>query len=162
MKTSQVLEQSHALFTGAVDDLTEAQWDTPNVCGEWSTKDVVTHLASYERLLLDILRTFQGDALTPYVRSFLADGAAFNRRMVEARKYETAQQVLNAYQDAQVQTTSLLQQIPEEKTREPGTMSWFGAERCLADVVAMMCAHTKEHTDQIIAFREHLKAQPSS
>ncbi|HEX4208408.1 MAG TPA: DinB family protein [Ktedonobacteraceae bacterium] len=154
MQTSQVLEQSHTWVTQAVDDLPESEWEVPGVSGEWSAKDVVTHLAAYERLLLDILHAFTSGEPTPYVRTFLAGGEAFNKQTTEARKYEPAQQVLNEYQEAQVETTSALAQIPEEKMHETGTMPWYKSESSLADIVSMLNRHTKTHCDQIIAFRK--------
>ncbi len=154
MNAGDVLEQSHTLLTQAVDDLPEAAWDVPGVCGEWSVKDIVAHLASYERLLIDILQALQGDEITPYVRSFLNDGETFNKVAVESRKYQTAQQVLNEYEEAQVQTTSLLAQISARKIEQPGTMPWWNQEMCLADEINSLCAHTQQHTDQIIQFRK--------
>lgn len=162
MNASDVLEQSHSLLTAAVDDLPESQWDVAGVCGEWSVKDTVAHLASYERLLLDVLHTFQGNEVSPYIQNFLANGETFNRTIVESRKYETAQNVLNEYQEAQVQTTSLLAQIPSEKVQQVGAMPWFDPERCLGDLINIICAHTKEHCDQIIAFRQHSEGQQGS
>jgi hypothetical protein len=161
MDASQVLDQSHTLVTQAVDDLPEAEWDVPGVCGSWSTKDIIAHLGSYERLLIDILQTFQGKEVTPYIRTYLQDFEAFNTQVVESRKYQTAQQVLNEYQEGQVQTTSLLAQIPADKVNQSGTMPWWSADYCLTDIVDMLCAHSKEHCDQIVAFRERSR-QPSS
>jgi uncharacterized protein (TIGR03083 family) len=157
MNTSEILEQSHIVVMQAVDDLSEDEWDVPGVCGEWSVKDIIAHLASYERLLLDVIRAFQGGEVTPFVRNFLANGQVFNEEMVEARKYETAQRVLDEYEDAQVQTTSALATIPEEKTREGGTIPWFASDRCLADVVNMLCTHGQEHSNQIIHFRQRVE-----
>lgn len=154
MNAGDVLEQSHTLLTQAVDDLPEAAWDVPGVCGEWSVKDIVAHLASYERLLIDILQALRGDEITPYVRLFLNDGETFNRVAVESRKYQTAQQVLNEYEEAQLQTTALLAQIPAQKIEQPGTMPWWNQEICLADEINSLCAHTQQHTDQIIQFRK--------
>lgn len=154
MQTLQVLEQSHTWVEQAVDDLPESEWEVPGVCGEWSAKDIIAHLAAYERLLLDILHAFAGGEPTPYVRTFLAGGEVFNKQTTEARKYEPAQQVLNEYQDAQVETISALAEIPEAKTHETSTMPWYKAESSLADIVNMLNGHTRTHCDQIIAFRK--------
>jgi uncharacterized protein (TIGR03083 family) len=162
MKTTEILEQSHTVVMQALDDLSEDEWDVPGVCGEWSVKDIIAHLASYERLLLDAIYTVQGAEVTPYIRNFLTNGQAFNEEMVAARKYETAQQVLNEYEDAQVQTTSELAKIPDEKTRQAGILSWFGPDRCLADFVNMICTHSQEHSNQIIHFRQRVEKTPSS
>ena len=161
MNTSDVLEQSHTAVMQAVDDLSEDEWDVPGVCGEWSVKEVIAHLASYERLLLDMIHTLQGDEVTPYIRTFLANGQAFNEEMVGSRQFETAQQVLDEYEDAQVQTTSALATLPQEKIQQVGTMPWYHADRCLADVITTFCDHSQQHSSQIINFRKRVD-KPSS
>lgn len=158
MKTSEILEQSHTIVMQAVDDLSEDEWDVPGVCGEWSVKDIMAHLASYERLLLDAIRAFEGEPVTPYIRNFLANGQAFNDAMVDARKYETSQQIMDEYEDAQIQTVSALAKIPEEQARAAGSIPWFGPDRCLTDVVNMICTHSQEHSNQIIHFRQRVEA----
>lgn len=162
MNSSDMLERSHILVTQAVDNLPENQWDVPGVCGGWSVKDIVAHLASYERLLLDILNTFQGHDVSPYVLNFLTNQDTFNKNIETSRKYETAQTILNEYHEAQVQTTSLLAQISPEQIQQRGTMPWLGAERSLTDVLKMISGHVKEHCDQIIQFHKQGEQQSSS
>src|SRR5579884_2319587 len=58
MNTAEVLENGHLLLIQVVDGLPEEAWDMPSVCGNWSVKDIVAHLASYEQLILDIVSTF--------------------------------------------------------------------------------------------------------
>src|SRR5689334_3593718 len=53
MDAVQMLENSHAKVLETVDDLSEPLWDVPGVCGEWSVKDIIAHLASYERVVID-------------------------------------------------------------------------------------------------------------
>lgn len=154
MNTVQMLENSHVKVIEAVDDLAEAAWDKPGACGEWSVKDVIAHLASYERVIIDVLKTFSGDEPTPYVLRFFDDNNEFNNSQVESRKYNTAQQVLNEYNEAQVLSASLLAQIPAAKVQQVGTIPWYNQECCLADFINVAYTHTVEHCDQIIRFRQ--------
>lgn len=153
MDAVTVLDESHALLLQSVDDLPEAEWGIAGVCGEWSVREIVAHLTSYERLLLDVMRSLQGQEPTSYMRIFRDNGEAFNSFAVDSRKYMTAQQILNEYQEAQAKTTSLLALIPPEQRRCTGTLSWLNADCCLADFINMMCEHSAEHHDQIIKFR---------
>jgi hypothetical protein len=77
--------------------------------------------------------------------------------MAETRRYETAQQVLDAYQEAQMQSTAQLASVPEEKVAQKGTMQWLNDDRSLADLVARLAQHTQQHCDQIVQFREKNK-----
>jgi len=159
MNSSELLEKGHQMIIQVVDGLREVQWDVPGVCGEWSVKDIVAHLASYERVTLDVLNTFSGKEPTPYVLRFISQTQQFDDSEVEARKYATAQQVIDEYQDTQVQTISLLEQIPPEKVQQPGTMPWYQKDLSLADFINRMYEHTREHYDQIARF--HDKVRPN-
>jgi hypothetical protein len=154
MDAVQILESSHARVLETLDDLSEPLWDVPGVCGEWSVKDIVAHLASYERVVIDVLKTFQGDEPTPYLLRYFADNDEFNKAQVEARKYLTAQQVMNEYQEAEVQSASLLAQIPADVVQRVGTLPWYDPEHCLKDFIGVLYQHTCEHCDQIVQFRQ--------
>lgn len=135
MDAVQILESSHARVLETLDDLSEPLWDVPGVCGEWSVKDIVAHLASYERVVIDVLKTFQGDEPTPYMLRYFVDNDEFNKAQVEARKYLTAQQVMNEYQEAEVQSASLLEQVPADVVQRVGTLPWYDPEHCLKDFI---------------------------
>ena len=156
MNASELLEKSNLLVIQTVDDLPETAWDIPGACGNWSVKDIIAHLASYEHIIVDVLNIFQKEQPTHYILKFLHESDQFNKVEVEVRKYETAQHVLEEYQDAQVEATSLLMQIPGEKVQERGTMPWYGEDCCLADFINRMYEHTREHCAQIARFRQRL------
>jgi uncharacterized damage-inducible protein DinB len=156
MNAYDTLEKGHLLVIQTVNDLPEAQWDVPGACGNWSVKDIVGHLVSYEHLVVDVLNTFTGAASTPRLDSFIHNRDEFNATEVKAMRYHTAQQVITEYQDLQVQSTSLLGQLPAETIQRPGTLPWLGAERSLADLVNLVYEHTREHCAQIARFREEV------
>lgn len=95
MNASEQLEKSNLLVIQVVDDLPETAWDMPGVCGNWSVKDIVAHLASYEHIVVEVLSIFQKDQPTPSILKFLDQPDQFNAAEVAARKYETAQHVLD-------------------------------------------------------------------
>jgi hypothetical protein len=150
-----MLDNSHMMVLQAVDSLPELEWDIPGVCGEWSVKEIVAHLISYELVLADVLNTFLGKATsTPYLSQFIDKRSDFNDVQVKARQNKTAQQVEDEYNDAQVYTTSLLAQISAEKVQQPGTIPWYGKECCLGDFIRLVYDHTCEHSAQIAQFRD--------
>jgi uncharacterized damage-inducible protein DinB len=153
-----LLENSNLMVIETIDNLREAAWDIPGACGEWSVKDIIAHLASYEKVIVDVLNTYLGSQPTPYILYWAEQPDEFNATEVEARRYETAQHVEDEFQDLQVQASSLLQQIPVEKIQQKGTMPWYKPDWCLADFIEMVYAHTREHCDQIALFRKSAKA----
>lgn len=153
MNAAALLEQSHMLVLQTVEDFPEDQWDTPGACGDWSVKDTVAHLAVYEHLLVDLLNTLVNDTPTPYMDKFVNQRAEFNTSEAEARQYHTAQQIIDEYNETQLQSSDLLAKIPAEKITQAGTIPWSD-ERCLADQIAIFYKHTNDHCMQIKAFRD--------
>ncbi|GCE27465.1 hypothetical protein KDA_29490 [Dictyobacter alpinus] len=156
MSATETLENSHTKVIQALDDLPEAMWDMPGVSGDWSAKDVVAHLTSYELLLIDVLQAVQqGTQPSPYVLRWNASLETFNQEAVEARRYHTAQQVMNEYQDAQVRSTSELASLPPEMLERKGTMPWYrSGEASATELVERLGAHMNHHSEQIVQFRE--------
>jgi hypothetical protein len=146
------------LVLQALDDFPEAQWDQPGACGSWSVKDTVAHLTSYEQLLVEVLHSVQqGEEPPAYVTQILHNTSEFNQQEVAKRQYQTAQQVLNEFDDAQVQVSSLLKQIPEEELERKGTLPWFRADLSLANLLNGFGEHARKHSEQIIKFRKQNK-----
>jgi uncharacterized damage-inducible protein DinB len=154
MNASDMLDQSHMLVFQTLEDLPETGWDMPGACGDWSVKDLVAHLSSYEQVLIDTLNTFSGAAPTASLQAFINDRTLFDREQVEARRYHTAQQVEDEYEDLQIQSSSLLARISSESIQRPGTVPWSGSEQSLADFVQMIYQHMQQHCTQITNFRE--------
>ena len=125
--------------------------------GEWSTKDILAHLASYEEVLVDILSTFVGRHSTPYLDKFTGLGGQFNDTEVERRRGRTVKEILDEFNDAHAQAMSLTAQIRPEQFRQVGTLPWYGMDYALDDVIVYMYyGHKREHSAQIAAFRDHL------
>jgi uncharacterized damage-inducible protein DinB len=153
VNATEMLAESHLMVIQALDDLPEEKWDVPNVCGNWSTKEVIAHLASYENALLDILKTFDGQQQTTAADAPLQNREAFNAREVGKRRYDTAQHVLDEYNDVQVQTESLLAQLSPAQVTRAVSMPWYSMDRSLSDLITTLCRHSSDHVAQIKAFR---------
>lgn len=159
MNMSEALQNANLLVIRVLDGLPENAWDLPGACGDWSVKDIVAHLASYEHIIVDVLNTFQGGELTPTVKQWMQSRAAFNAAEVEARKYATAQQVMDEYQGTQVEAASLIMQIPPEKVQQTGTIPWYDQQHSLADFIQHMYEHIREHVAQISTFHAQVNAE---
>jgi uncharacterized damage-inducible protein DinB len=154
MNAAEMLDNVHLRTIKALDDLPELQWDIPGVCGNWTVKEIVAHLTSYELALAEAFKTFLGQSSThTYISRLLEDGAKFNEEEVEKRRYKTAQYVMDEYNEAQIQTVPLLEQIPVEKLQQKGTLPWYNADRSLNDIIITFYNHANEHCAQIENFR---------
>ena len=78
MNAADVSKYGHGTVLQALEGLPPEAWETGGVCGVWSVKDIVAHLASYEQLLVEVLATLLEPGPTPYRDEFVAPGGGFN------------------------------------------------------------------------------------
>jgi len=153
MHAPSVLAYGQLTLLGTLSSVPETAWETPGVCGDWSVKDVVAHLASYEVLLVDILASVSGDGPTPCLDRFLTPGAPFNDDEVAARRGRSRTEVMAELTETHARTLEMIAAIPAETIARPGTLTWYGAEYALDDmIVYMYYGHKREHSAQIAVF----------
>ena len=159
MNASDILKYGQGTVLNTIEGFPESAWETPGACGVWSVKDIIAHLASYERVLVDVLGTFVSGGSTPYLNRFTDPSSNFNDNEVAARKEKTFREVLGEFNDTHAQVMSLAARIPVEIFRQTGTLPWYGMEYALDDfIVYTQYGHKREHSAQIAAFRDHLTA----
>ncbi len=160
MNATDILKYGQLTVLQTIEGFPESAWETPGACGFWSVKDILAHLASYERVLVDILASFAGGdpiPARPALDTFIELGGQFNDSEVNRRKNNTIQDVLAEYNDSYAQVMTLVTSIAPEKLRETGTLPWYGTAYSLDDVlVYMYYGHKREHSAQIAAFRDIL------
>jgi hypothetical protein len=163
MNASDVIKWGHDFVTRNVADLPREHWEAPNVCGWWSTKLVIGHLASFEVMLNEVLTSFQSDGAgrpQPYLEQMSSlGGQGFNDFQIDARKNRTPAELWAEYNAAAEESLRLVARLDSELLRRAGTLPWYGAEYALDDyIVYQYYGHKREHTAQINVFKDTLKA----
>ena len=97
MDVAIALENGHQNVLRTIAGLPESEWQQAGVCGVWSVKDIIAHLASFEHLLVEILTTFSGESQTPCMDLMRADSLRFNQIQVDLRKDNSRDEVLGEY-----------------------------------------------------------------
>ena len=157
MDASAIVKYGQGTALGAVEGLAKEDWTTVGVCGEWSVKDIVAHLASYEIVLAEVLETIEGDGPTPTLDRFTAPNGNFNETEVAARREQGVAEILAEFAEAHTRVTAALTALPTELLRQPGTLPWYGADYAIDDfIVYAYYGHKREHAAQIAAFRDRL------
>ena len=157
MHTADVLFYGNRTLLHTAANIPDSEWETPNVCGYWSVKDIVAHLASHELVLVEVLSAFLSDDATPTLDRYRSGVARFNDPEVEKRRNLNNGQVLAEYSESHARTMELIRLIPEEKLRETGSLPWYGLEYDLEDFIAYgYYGHKREHCAQINVFRDEL------
>jgi uncharacterized protein (TIGR03083 family) len=153
MHADDVFRYGHLTLLGAVEALPPQHWDTPGVCGVWSARDVVAHLASYELATGDAFAGMLGEDAGPTLALMMNQGEAFNETQVEQRRGQTPEETLAEYTAAHERAAALLGRIPVEQRRQAGLLPWYGAEYDLDDLITYMSyGHKREHSAQIAEF----------
>jgi uncharacterized damage-inducible protein DinB len=157
MHPADVLYYGNRTVLETVAKIPDSEWDTPNVCGVWSVKNIIAHLASHELVLVEVLGSFLSDDSTPTLEAYKSQGGAFNDIEVAKRQGFSNQQTLAEYESAYARSAELIRLISEEKLRETGVLPWYGAEYDLEDYLAYgYYGHKREHCAQINVFRDEL------
>jgi hypothetical protein len=159
MNAQDVLKYGHLWVLKHVDGLNDEQWMAPDVCGFWSTKDIVAHLASFECVLVEVLQSFLGDGATPTLDQMLQmDGDAFNAAQVGQRQNLTPGEALAEYTAQAEIALGLLPRLDITILRQPGLLPWYGSEYSIDDwIVYQFYGHKREHMAQVAVYRDSLK-----
>lgn len=156
MHVLDVLKYGHLTVVHTLDQFPADQVYTPNVCGYWSTRDLVSHLGSFELVLEEVLADFlrPGSVPTPLRDEFVRDGQAFNDRQVdELRGDRPFDDVLAEYRDSHSRAMALAAQVPADGWRRRDAIPWYGDAYDLEDfIVYTYYAHKREHCGQISVF----------
>jgi hypothetical protein len=155
MNAMDILKYGHLTFQGTLARVPVAGWNTGGVCGVWSVRQIIAHLASYEELLVEILGGFLGSKESSRLERFLQLGPPFNDITVAERDNLSPEDTLGEYGRHHAEVMRLIPQLPGELLRQPGTLPWYGAEYALDDyLVYQFYGHKREHSAQIAVYAD--------
>lgn len=65
-KLLEALQMERANWELVLEQVRKEHWTIPGVVGEWSVKDIIAHIMSYEHYILDrLLETLRGEVYSP-------------------------------------------------------------------------------------------------
>jgi hypothetical protein len=158
MHLLDVLKYGNLTALRAIRNLPEADWHAPGVCGYWSVREIIAHLASFEHVLVEALSAASGsDEYGPYLSAYLQNGQTFNDVQVSARSGLTVLETLAEYETVQARTMEMAASLPQENVRLAGFLPAYGSEYDLEDFIAYaFYGHKREHSAQIAVFRDKI------
>ena len=160
MHAFDVLRYGNLTFLSALNGLKAEECVVGGVCGWWSVKDIVAHLASHELVLLDVLTGLLKRGQTPTLNQYLKNPMAFNDDQVDLRKGMTYARTLEEYQETHAKVMALILQVSDEVFHHAGVLPWYGEEYDLEDYLSYgYYGHKREHSAQIMVYRDTLKAR---
>lgn len=158
MNAKDILERGHQAVIKAADGLPHADWEAGGVCGAWSVKEVIAHLAGYEHVLAEGLGLFSSEAVTPHLDEYRSQWPTYNDDKVAERRDRRPAEVWAEYRDAHAHAVAALDAISAAKLREVGTVPWYDPQGSIDDfVVRLGFGHKREHAAQIAVYRDLIK-----
>jgi len=155
MHALDVLKYGNLTVLRALKELPPDDWQTPGVCGRWSVREIIAHLASFEYALIDALAAARGAPLGPSLGQMLRDGQAFNDAQVAARIGLSPAETLAEYEQAQAQSMALTAALPSSLFYNTGFLPAYGMEYDLEDFITYaIYGHKREHMAQVGVFRD--------
>lgn len=155
MNAIEIMDNGHKTILSTADGLDAPHWQTPGVCGEWTVKDLIAHLASYEWMLVEVFDNLvNGSTATPTLDRYLEGPTSFNDNEVTKRREDSLNKVLAEYKKAHGEAMALGERVPTGGWTQNGILSWYGSAYDLDDFIAYtFYGHKREHCAQIAAFR---------
>ena len=84
MHALDVLKYGNLTVLKTIQKLPPDDWNTAGVCGWWSVREIVAHLASFEYILIEVLNVAGGMRPSHFLIDMLHNGQAFNDTQVAA------------------------------------------------------------------------------
>lgn len=163
MNAEDILMYGNRTVLMTLSDVPEDEWETHGVCGIWSVREIVAHLASFEHILAEVLDTFRGHEPGQHMQSWGESGQRFNEIQVAKRQEMSSAAVLDEYESVHAQTMRLISAIPPDVLLQPGLIPWYGPQYALDDlIVYAFYGHKREHCSQIDVFKDKLSGKWSA
>ncbi len=129
--------------------LTESQMTQPGVTGEWSVKDILAHVATWEEEALKSLPLIMQGRRLPRYKDQYGGLDAFNALMTEKKRNLSLSNILNQIETTHQQLIAYINSAPEEM---------FSSETRFRHRLRLdTYSHYPIHTRAIQAWREQSK-----
>jgi len=160
MHAVDVLKYANLTVLHSLQGLPTEDWATAGVCGWWSVREIIAHLASFEHILSEALEIAGGarDGYGPTLRAWFRNGQTFNDEQVAARAALSPEETLADYAATQAQTMALADALPSQAWLQTGFLRAYGPEYDPQDFITYaLYGHKREHAAQIAVYRDAIK-----
>ncbi|MFN2237239.1 MAG: ClbS/DfsB family four-helix bundle protein [Anaerolineales bacterium] len=144
-------EQLNDIFEG----LTNAQMTAEGVEGCWSIKDILAHIATWERVAYD--RIHSALTLVPLQFPLIngdADVDKFNAEIYAENKDQPLEKVMTEYHDSHRNLMDLVETLQEDFLRSPLPFKWAGKLTAQVMISSNTHWHYIEHAESIAKWLE--------
>ncbi|MBI4772319.1 MAG: ClbS/DfsB family four-helix bundle protein [Chloroflexi bacterium] len=156
MKRDEILaalQDSRAQMEATLAGLTAAQMIDPGVVGDWSVKDLLSHLTAWEAELVTALAKAKRGQ-TPKLSGWTdSEVDALNAKWYKENKNRPLERVLAHFRGVRQQTLRQVEALGEEELAEP--KPWLKNRRLFEYIKGDTFEHEAEHAAHIREWRRH-------
>lgn len=144
------LRSKYAALEGILAPLDEAQMTTPGVIGNWSIKDILAHISSWQHRLLAWLHAARhNEEPTISGPDSEEEMDRLNEQFYTENKSRSLADVLGDFRSSYLQIVEAVQAMPEEDLIDPQRFSWLNGDSLRQLVAGDTYDHYQEHRQQI-------------
>lgn len=137
----------------AVSEIRDDEWQVVGATSQWTPKDVVAHIISYELVLGEVLAGALDKTPMPLTEAFGKDHESWTAQQVALRRPHAVRDIQNEYAQAHACVMERAKRLSPDQWRAVGTIPWYGAAYSLDDfVVYANYAHKREHATGLKIF----------
>lgn len=148
------VETAWAEFQASYAGLSDEQMTQPGVVGEWSLKDILAHVTTWEQEALKALPVILRGERLPRYKDLYGGINAFNAQMAEKKRDLSLAEIRRQMEETHRQVIETIQNAPEEQIRRETPFR----RRVKLDTYS----HYPEHTKAIREWRERLSSPADS
>ena len=150
-----VIDAERTRLESLLEGLTDAQITEPGVEAFWSIKDVLAHIAAWERLAFDrISAALSGEALKFPIIKGDADVDRYNAEIYEQNKAQSLTDVITEFHTSHRDFRSQIETLEDDFLTRPLPFDWAGKLTAQVMISANTHWHYIEHAASITKWLE--------
>ena len=139
-----MLQESRRELAGAIQGVADDRMSVP-FAGDWSVKDIMGHIASWDEFTVSDLRRISRGRL-PCLAAFReADVDNWNAFLIRPRKLFPLPQIRAEFEEARAEMVAALKDLPE---------GLLAQGQMVRNIFAIMTNHEKDHARQVREWRQ--------
>ena len=146
------LHTSRAELLDALDGLSPEQMLLPNAVGDWSVRDVLSHLVDWEAELITALNQIQNKKYPAIMDIDNIDG--WNEKQHFEHAQRPLESILEDFEGVHRMLLRILSDFPEKALIDNRRFSWMEGEPLAYLIEETAILHEREHADDIRIWRE--------
>ena len=146
-----LIKYERAKLEDALVKIPEDKLTASGVESTWSVKDILAHIAAWERLMVGwVEASLRGETPDrPAPGESWDDLDGMNERLYQAHKDQHLRQVLADFEDSYKSTLDSVERLSEEELLDSGRFAWRRGDPMWRMVAANTWWHYKEHRETI-------------